>query len=230
MISSFGLLGRIAPFHIYAPKELFPLLSLQREMFCQDLGFEIVEHQIDTTVEEVIYDDRSLTVTHIPLNHRVPCCGFLFREKPTLPHIRRDMIDFYNVPVSQINNIKNGADWITPDGQTIPHERLTTPPDASRSYAYCSDTSYMPELSRQLKLVNLLYHEATYADDHQENARKYFHSTARQAAQIARDAEVGRLLLGHYSARYKDEQLLLKEAREVFPNTLLTNEMQTFEV
>lgn len=230
MICSFGLLGRIAPFHIYAPEELFPMFEMQQRMFCHDLGFEIVQHPIDTTVSETIYDDRSLTVQTIPLDHRVPCCGFLFKEKPTLPHIRRDMIDFYQIPVSQIANIKNGADWTTSEGEVVPNERLTSPPDAPRSYAYCSDTRYMPELFRQLKGVNMLYHEATYADDYLPNACKYYHSTARQAAQVARDAGVGQLLLGHYSARYKDENLLLQEAKEVFPDTFLTNEMKVFNV
>lgn len=116
MICSFGLLGRIAPFHIYAPEELFPMFEMQQRMFCHDLGFEIVRHPIDTTVSETIYDDRSLMVQTIPLDHRVPCCGFLFKEKPTLPHIRRDMIDFYQIPVSQIANIKNGADWTAANG------------------------------------------------------------------------------------------------------------------
>ena len=230
MLCSFSLLGRISPFHVYAPAELFPLLDMQQKMFCHDLGFELVQHPIDTMIVETIYDDRSLTVTTIPLDHRVPCCGFLFREKPTLPHIRRDMIDFYQIPVSQINNIKNGHDWVSADGQVVPCEQLTSPADPPRSYAYCSDTRYMPALCEQVKDVNLLYHEATYADDYLNNACKYYHSTARQAAQVAHDAKVGMLLLGHYSARYKDEKLLLQEAREVFPNTQLTDEMQIFDV
>lgn len=230
MISSFGLLGRTAPFHVYATKELFPMLDAQIKLFCNGLGFEVVYHPIDTRSSDVIYEDRSLTVTAIPLEHRVPCCGFLFREKPTLPHIRRDMIDFYRIPVSQINNIKNGADWTTEDGETVANARLITPADLPRSYAYCSDTRYMPALHKAVEHVSLLYHESTYAADHQKNATKYYHSTAREAAQVALDAQAGKLLLGHYSARYKDEKVLLEEAQNVFENTILSQEGMVLSV
>ena len=160
----------------------------------------------------------------------MPCSGFLFREKPTLPHIRRDMIDMHGIPVSQINNIKSGQDYTLSDGTVIPHERLVTPPDPVRTYAYCSDTRYMPELHKQLEGVNTLYHESTYADDKSDGAAKYYHSTARQAAMVAKDAHVGKLLLGHYSARYPDEQVLLREAQEVFPNSFLTQENMVIDV
>lgn len=224
MISSFGLQGRTAPLHIYAPKELESLLNLQLDFFCKDLEYSIVFHAVDTFKEKIIYEDRSLTVSTIPLDHRIPCCGFLFKEKPTLPHIRRDMINFYNIPLSQINNIKNGQSWISPEGKEISSELLTIPSDPPRCYAYCSDTCYKPDLVNQLRNVNLLYHEATYADDKEDGARKYYHSTARQAAMIAKAAGVGQLLIGHYSARYKDDNILLDEAKSVFSNTLLSNE------
>lgn len=230
MISTFGLLGRTAPLHIYAPKELKPMLDAQIQMFCHELEYEVVFHAIDTTLHETIYEDRSLTVESIPLEHRMPCCGFLFREKPSLPHIRRNMIDYYGIPISQIGNIKNGADWVTADGELIPNSRLTTPADAPRSYAYCSDTRYMPTLHELLKGVNVLYHESTYAEDMVDRARKYWHSTAREAALVAREAGVGQLLLGHYSARYEDEEPLLQEAREVFPNVLLSQEEMVVDV
>ena len=160
----------------------------------------------------------------------MPCAGYLFREKPSLPHIRREMIDLYNIPVSQINNIKSGQGYTLSDGTLIPHEKLVTPADASRSYAYCSDTRYMPELHKMVKGVNTLYHESTYAQDKKDGAEKYYHSTAQQAAMVARDAQAGKLLLGHYSARYNDETVLLKEAQEIFPNTYLTDEMKVFDV
>ena len=230
MISTFGLLGRTSPLHIYAPAALEDLLSMQIQLFCSHLGYEIVFHAVDTTVQTVIYDDRSLTVETLPLQHRMPCCGFLFREKPGLPHIRRDMIDFYNIPVSQINNIKAGAGWTTDEGENIPHQHLVTPPEPTRSYAYCSDTAYLPELASRLHGVSLLYHEATYADDMLANAEKYCHSTARQAATVARDAHASRLLLGHYSSRYQDESILLHQASEVFPNTSLAHELQVIDV
>lgn len=230
MISTFGMLGRTAPLHIYAPAELESILNAQVELFCTGLEYNIVFHAVDTTERVVVYEDRSLIVETIPLEHRVPCCGFIFREKPALPHIRRDMIDFYNIPISQINNIKAGAGWTTPDGNFVPHERLTVPADAPRSYAYCSDTHYLPHLHELIKGVSTLYHESTYAEDNIEKARIYHHSTAAQAAMVARDANVGQLLLGHYSSRYRDESVLLDEAKAIFPNSYLTNEKLVFDV
>lgn len=230
MISTFGMLGRTAPLHIYAPAELESILNAQVELFCTGLEYNIVFHAVDTAERTVIYEDRSLIVETIPLEHRVPCCGFIFREKPALPHIRRDMIDFYNIPISQINNIKAGAGWTTLDGNFVPHERLTVPADAPRSYAYCSDTRYLPHLHELIKGVSTLYHESTYAEDNVEKARIYHHSTAAQAAMVARDANVGKLLLGHYSSRYRDESVLLDEAKAIFPNSYLTNEKLVFDV
>lgn len=230
MISTFGLMGRTAPLHIYAPEEMEKLLDLQSEMFLYHLTYEVVFHAIDTTQQAVIYEDRSVSVTTIPLKHRIPCCGFLFQEKPTLPHIRREKIDFYQIPLSQIDNIKNGADWVTEEGKVIPNHELTIPAEKPRSYAYCSDTCYIPYLYKQLSDVNLLYHESTYAEDMKDRAIQYNHSTARDAAQVARDAHAGKLLLGHYSARYEDENILLQEARAVFPNSFLTNEGDCIEV
>lgn len=229
MISTFGLLGRTAPLHVYAPKALEEMLNNQIDLFCNDLGYDVVFHAVDTTKHDVIYEDRSVTVETIPLRHRVPCAGFLFREKSSLPHIRRDMIDFYHIPLSQINNIKSGMGYTTEEGDVIPHERLVTPADAPRSYAYCSDTSYLPHISEIIRGVTTLYHEATYADDMIDNAVKYCHSTARQAAEIAKAAEVEKLYIGHYSSRYNDERILLKEAREVFEKTYLTNELQVID-
>ena len=230
MISTFGLLGRTATLHIHANELLGDMIKRQMDLFCHDLGYEVEFHPIDATRREVIYEDRSLTVETIPLVHRLPTCGFLFREKPLLPHIRREKIDFYGIPTSQIQNIKNGADWIMEDGTVIPNSQLVMPADEPRSYAYCSDTRYMPELHLQLKGVTTLYHESTYGEDNLQMAQKYNHSTARQAALVARDAEVGQLILGHYSSRYEDENVLLEEAREVFENVRLANEMDVIDV
>ena len=230
MISTFGLLGRTARLHVHAPKDLGPEQERQIRFFTHDLGFEVVFYPVDTTRRLVVYEDRSLTVESIPLEHRVPCCGYLIKEKPTLPHIRREMIDCYGIPTSQVQNIKNGADWTTADGEVIPNSRLVTPADAPRSYAYISDTRYMSELYRELTGVSTLYHESTYGEDKMANAEKYCHSTARQAALVAREAGVGKLLLGHYSSRYEDETVLLNEAKMVFENTFLTNEMDVFDV
>jgi ribonuclease Z len=230
MISTFGLMGRTATLHVHAHESLEDLLQKQMQLFCRDLGYEVVFHPIDASRQAVIYEDRSLTVETIPLTHRLPTCGFLFREKPSLPHIRRDMIDFYGIPLSQIQNIKNGADWTTEDGTVVPNSRLVAPADAPRSYAYCSDTRYMPGLHQVLKGVSTLYHESTYGEDNLSKAEKYNHSTARQAAMVARDAGVGQLLLGHYSSRYEDENVLLEEARKVFENTRLSDELAVINV
>lgn len=230
MLSTFGLLGRTARLAIYAPVALEAMLKQQMQLFCHDFNYEVDFHAVDTTQQQVIYEDRSLTVETIPLEHRMPCCGYMFREKHSLPHIRRDMIDFYQIPVSQINNIKAGADWTTPDGEVVKNERLVEPADPVRSYAYCSDTRYIPTLYERIKGVSTLYHESTYGEDNLLMAQKYYHSTARQAALVAREAGVGQLLLGHYSSRYEDEQLLLREAQKVFENTRLTDENAIFDV
>lgn len=230
MLSTFGLLGRTARLAIYAPAALEDMLKQQMQLFCHDFDYEVDFHAVDTSQQQVIYKDRSLTVESIPLEHRMPCCGYLFREKPSMPHIRRDMIDFYQIPTSQINNIKAGADWTTPDGEVVKNERLVEPADPTRSYAYCSDTRYIPTLPSRIKGVSTLYHESTYGEDNLLMAQKYYHSTARQAALVAREAGVGQLLLGHYSSRYEDEQVLLREAREVFENTHLTDENAVFDV
>lgn len=230
MISTFGLLGRTAPLHIYAPKELRDILPAQLKFFTRDLGFDVSLHDVDTTVRAIIYSDRSLTIESIPLEHRMPDCGFLFREKQGRRHIIREMTDFYGIPVSMLNNIRDGMDWTDSDGNVIPNERLTTPAETPRSYAYCSDTRYMPSLGKTLHGVNLLYHEATYGNDNLSRAETYSHSTAAQAAQVAKDAQAGQLIIGHYSQRYEDESILLDEARAIFPNTLLTNEGMVFDV
>ena len=230
MISSFGMLGRTAPLHIYAHGDLQPILRQQLDYFGQGLEYEVVMHPIDPTKNEIIYEDRSLTVTTLPLEHRVPCCGFLFKEKESLPHIRRDLIDMYGIPVSQINNIKNGIDWMSPNGELIPAAKLTTPADAPRSYAYCSDTSYKEDLASMISGVDTVYHECTYADEDKDRARKHYHSTASEAAKTAPDAKAKKLLLGHYSARYTNEQLMLQQARAIFHNTELAQEGSVFDV
>lgn len=230
LLSTLGMLGRTSKLRIYAPKDYEPLFKQQVEFFMQTMEYEMEMIPVDTEKQQVIYEDHSLTVETVPLQHRVPCCGFIFREKPTLPHIRRDMIDYYGIPVSQINNIKNGADWTNEDGDVIPNARLVQPADSPRSYAYCSDTRFMPALKEQVKGVTVLYHESTYTAEQEDRAKIYYHSTARQAATIAAGAGVGTLLLGHYSARYNDEKVLLEEAKAVFPNSILTQEGMVFDV
>lgn len=224
MISTFGMLGRTAPLHVYAPAEFEDIFKANLEFFCSNMEYEVVLHAIDTAKREVIYNDKSLTVETLPLQHRVPCCGFLFKEKATLPHIRRDMIDFLGIPLSQINNIKNGASWTTEEGKVYTSQQLTEPADAPRSYAYCSDTKFVPDLAKEIENVSLLYHESTYASDYEDRAKLYYHSTAEQAATIAKRANAGQLILGHFSARYNNEELLLDEAKKIFPNSILARE------
>lgn len=230
MLSTFGLNGRTAPLHVYAPGEYEALLKMELDLFCGNLDYEVIFHAVDTRQQQVIYEDRSITVETIPLHHRMPTSGFLFREKPGERHIRRDMVDFYQVPVSQMNNLKAGLDWTNPDGEVIANALLTSDPDPQRSYAYCSDTRYMPSLAETIKGVTLLYHESTYTEDYRDLAEKYLHSTAREAALVARDAGAKKLLLGHFSKRYHDEKPLLLEAQEVFPNSLLAREGLAVEV
>ncbi len=230
LLSTLGMLGRTSKLRIYAPKDYEPLFRQQVEFFMQTMEYEMEMIPVDTEKQQVIYEDHSLTVETVPLQHRVPCCGFIFREKPTLPHIRRDMIDYYGIPVSQINNIKNGADWTNEDGDVIPNARLVQPADSPRSYAYCSDTRFVPGLKEKVKGVTVLYHESTYTAEQEDRAKIYYHSTARQAATIAAGAGVGTLLLGHYSARYNDEQVLLEEAKAVFDHSILSQEGMVFDV
>ena len=224
LISTFGLLGRTATLHIYAHEELERILKPQLDFFCKGMTYEVAFHIIDPTRQEVIYDDRSVSVSTIPLRHRVPTCGFLFQEKQTPNHIIRDMVDFYQIPVFELNRIKNGEDYITPEGTVVPNHRLTTPSAPPRSYAYCSDTICLKSIVPQIKGIDLLFHEGTFAQCDAARAKETFHTTAMQAAEIAREAEVKQLLIGHFSARYEDESILLKEAQTVFPNTLLAKE------
>ncbi len=230
MLSTFALLGRTADLHIYAHAKLEELMRPWLDFFCAGNTYKVVFHSVDTTKFQPIYEDRSLTVYSIPLAHRVPTCGFLFEEKPTLPHIRRDMVDFYHVPVYELNRIKNGEDFVTEEGEVIPHSYLTLPPEPVRKYAYCSDTKYLPGLKDYVQGVDLLYHEATYGDEYADKAAARFHSTASQAATVARDAQAGKLMIGHYSARYEDETPLLEEAQRIFPNSILAEELLTVQI
>jgi ribonuclease Z len=224
LIGTMDLLGRTAELHIHGPQQVGELLDFLQRTYYAEIGYKVLFHPVDTQQHALVYEDRSITVHSIPLRHRLPTAGYLFREKPGLPHIRRDMIDAYQIPVSQINNIKAGASWTTEDGTLIPHERLTTPATPPRSFAYCSDTVYLPELKDIIRGVNLLYHEATYLHERALRAEQTLHTTAVQAATLAKDAEVGKLCIGHFSAAIKDEDALLREARSIFPRTILANE------
>lgn len=225
LLSTFDLLGRIAPLHIYSPGEdLERLLRPQIEYFCRYTDFKIHFHALDWQTPTLAYEDRSVKVSTIPLKHRVPCCGYLFEEKALLPKMKAGMVDFLKIPYYAIKTIKEGGNWTDENGRIWTQQELTAPPKKARRYAYCSDTIYLPELHQQLRGVDLLYHEATYCDDGQERAQFTFHSTAKQAAQVAKDAAAQQLMIGHFSARYENEKTFLHEAQSIFPNTFLANE------
>jgi ribonuclease Z len=160
----------------------------------------------------------------------MPCCGFLFREKPKRRHLIGDIANFYNIPTYQRQNIKDGADFITPDGDVIPNSRLTKDADPSRSYAYCSDTLPCPGNCELMKDVDLLYHEATFAESEKTRAKSTFHSTAKEAATMAKEAGAKRLVIGHYSSRYDDSTPLQNEANDIFPGTECANEGDVFTI
>ncbi len=224
LVSTFALLGRTADMHVYGPADLEKVMRPLLDYFCSGSPFDVIFHTVDTTVGGTVYEDCSVLVEAFPLQHRKPCVGYLFREKPTLPHIKRDMIDFLGIPHFAINDIKSGGGWTTAEGVFYPHERLVTPAEPPRSYAYCSDTRFVPELAETLRGVDLLFHEATFSESDAARAAETMHSTAAQAATMAKLAEVRRLLIGHFSARYEDEGGLLKEAKAVFENTLMARE------
>lgn len=198
-------------------------------VFCRDTSFDL-KYDVISPKGGTVLDDKALKVTAFPLYHRVPCCGFRFDEKPKLRHIKGDTVKFYNVPVYRMNELKAGADFVTEDGRTIPNNVLTSDADPSVSYAYCSDTVYDERIVESVRGVNVLYHEATYGDDMEYKARPRGHSTAREAAEIALKANVGKLIIGHFSKSYNDEQPLVEQAREIFPNTFAAHEGMVVDV
>lgn len=230
LISTMGMLGRTAPLTVYAHADLECILKPQLDFFCKELSFEVRFQSFNPSRHELIYEDRSLQVHTLPLHHRIPTAGFLFREQPRERHIIKDMMDFYHIPLRVIPALKAGADFTTEDGTMVPNERLTTPATPSRSYAYCSDTVYWENLIPLIRGVDMLFHEATFGDAEADRARNTMHSTASQAARMARQASVGKLIIGHFSARYVHEKTLLSEACDVFPNTLLAKEGMVLQI
>ena len=224
MLSTMGLSGHTGEVVIHAHPDAERLFRPMLDYFCRESPFVIRFNAISPTSGEAIYSDRSVTVRAIPLKHRIPACGFLFEEAEGERHLRGDMVEFYNIPTYRRAAIKQGEDYITPDGTVIANERLTLPPTPAARYAYCSDTMYSRRIIPYIEGVDVLYHEATYGDEAEALARTTFHSTARQAASLAREAQVGQLVIGHFSSRYRDENILLAQAQEEFPNTILARE------
>lgn len=206
------------------------LLKTIMQVLCRETSFELRYDVFDPSTGGVVLDDKSLKVTAFPLYHRVPCCGFRFEEKPKPRHIRGDMVKFHNVPVYKMAELKAGADFVTPDGRIIANAALTTDADPSASYAYCSDTVYDERVVEAVRGVDVLYHESTYGDDKAANAAPRGHSTARQAAEVARAAGVKKLILGHFSKSYNDETPLVEQAREIFPETYAATEGMVIDI
>ena len=222
-ISTLELHQRTGEIVVHAPADLETLLRPQIDYYCGGETLNIRIEPLPTKASE-IYNDGTLKVTSFPLKHRVPTFGFRFEEINKQPHIIKERVDRYNIPLRELPRIKEGADYVPPEGDVIPNSELVSPPTPSASYAYCSDTKFSRTIIPYIKGVNLLYHEATYLNDMEKTAKKRYHATALQAAIIAKEAEVGELLIGHFSSRYKDETLLLNEAKQEFLNTRLADE------
>lgn len=230
LISTMHLQGRTNELHLYAPAELKEIIDIQLHHSQTTLRFALVYHPTNPRREEIIYEDDILAVKSIPLSHRIACTGFIFSEKPLPRKLIKEQLINYQVPVEYFSELKEGKDFTATTGEVIPNNILTTEPRRSRSYAYCSDTIFDPGLSNKLKSVDLLYHEATFLHNKLDRARETFHTTALQAAQIAKQSAVKKLIIGHFSARYKNLYPLLEEAKSVFPNTSLALEGDRFSV
>lgn len=223
LISTMALLGKTGTLTVHTFADGADQFGSLLSYFCREMPFKL-EFNVISMKTAVIYEDDAITVSTFPLRHRVPAVGFIVREKPKLRHIRPDAVKQWNVPVWALNGLRQGTDFVTPEGLTIPNAELTTDADPQISYAYCSDTMPSKRAVSAIEGVDWLYHEATYGDECTKIARQRFHSTARQAAIAAREAGVKHLILGHYSKRYTDLSPLLAQAQEEFPATILGNE------
>jgi len=230
LLSSMNLSGRESPLRLYAPASFREILFTHLTDFDIHLNFDIEFVALGGMEPVRIHEDKNVTVLSLPLQHRVPSYGFLFREKEKERNIIKEAIDKYNIPLSEIHKIKKGADFYDADGNLIRNSEISTPPPKPRSFAYCSDTAYFMRLSDFVRDVNLLYHEATFDSGNKELAVRTGHSTSEQAAMIARDAGAGKLIIGHFSARYRDVSILLEEARKIFPQTIAAEEGSVIQV
>jgi len=231
LISTFALIGRENDLHIYSHSELQKFLSPQVEfLYAEELPFKIIFHPLNFKKEQKIYVDSKVNVYSFPLDHRISTCGFRFEEKPALPNLLPEKIKEYQIPIRERQRIKEGGDFITSDGRIIPHSELTKNKHRARTFAFCSDTRYNESYIESVRNVDLLYHEATFASDNKDLAQTTYHSTGEDAAQIAQKSEVGKLIIGHFSARYKDHTVILKEAMSIFANTEAITEGQVLLV
>ena len=230
LLSSLHLNGRKKPVTLFGPPALKEIIDIQLLHSQTSLHFELIFRPTNTTAPEIILDNQDISVETIILDHRIPCTGFVFRQKRRLRKIVKENVEALNVPVSYYPLLKRGADFYAMDGSVYPNDSLTTTPEDPKAYAYCSDTLYNERYFKQIKGVDLLYHEATFAHDMLERANETHHTTALQAGQIAQLCEVKKLVIGHFSARYKTLNELLDETCSVFANTELAIEGRTFSV
>ena len=234
LISTLGLGQRTGEIVIHAQPDAERIFRPLFDFFCPDLSMTVTFQPFDPYKSEVIYEDKSLLIRTIPLHHRVPAAGFLFQEKPRDRHLLVDRCEELGIPFAYYQGIKKGNDWTDPEsGKVVPNDLLTSEPTPSKSYAFCSDTIYTESVIPIIKGCDLLYHEATYGEEDAVKARQRGHSTAKQAATIASKAECKKLVIGHYSAQFmtnEQEQVLLHEAQEVFPETLLAKETLVIDV
>ena len=228
LISTFRLLGRTADLHVYGPKGIKEIISLQLKLAKSWTDYNLYFHELESTTSELILDHEKFTVETLPLHHRVYTNGYLFREKEGPRKINKAMIDQYGVDLSDMQNLKQGKDIRLDDGTLLANSLLTFPPDSPKSYAFCSDTAFKPDLSDLVAGVSCLYHEATFLDLHKELAQKTKHSTAAEAAQIAASAQVGHLILGHFSSRYPDLNEFIVQANKYFKNVSLAEDGKNF--
>jgi ribonuclease Z len=230
LFSSYNLMGRKQDLHIYAHGDFASSLDHYRAHFGVEMSYHIIHHPIVSNQPGALYEDKHLTVNTIPLRHSIPVVGFVFREKKRPLNIRKEAIEKYNLGIRDIRQIKDGHDLTTPSGETIPNSELTHVPYRSRSFAFCTDTSCFPKLQEYLKDIDLLYFEATFAEKDKRLAKLTGHSTAGQAAKLAKLSNVGKLLIGHFSSRYKSINLLINEAREIFPETYAVEDGEKYPV
>ena len=228
LISSMHLNGRRKPLQIFGPAPLKEIIDLQFKHSETSLRYEIEFIPTNPTEPQVILDNRDIIVETIPLDHRIPCTGFLFKEKKRLRKILKEKVTGLDVPISQYSLLKKGFDYHAPDGRLYRNDELTSDPGEPKCYAYCSDTLYNHQYFKQINGATLLYHEATFLHNLLERAQETHHTTAYQAAEVALQTHARRLLIGHFSARYKSLNELLEEARNLFPHTELAIEGNTF--
>tara|TARA_R110002072_G_scaffold48716_3_gene133119 strand:+ start:1394 stop:2299 length:906 start_codon:yes stop_codon:yes gene_type:complete len=230
LISTFTLLGREAELHIYGPKGIKEIITLQLKLGKAWTNYNLIFHELETKTSQLLFEDDKVEVHTIPLKHRVYTNGFLFKEKPGERKLNIEAAVAAKIDNSYFRKLKAGADVPNLEGKLIPNEKVTFPPDLPKSYAFCSDTFYNPEIVPLIEKVSLLYHEATFLEEHKHLCEKTKHSTAKEAAMIAKAAEAKRLVLGHFSTRYTDLNLFLEEAKTIFENTELAEDYKVFEI